>query len=620
MTLQISGNAVRQRKFFLLKSLVLAISLMLTLNTASAQKIDLPAQTPPLGWNSWDCYGPTVVEDEVKANADYMSTYLKQYGWEYIVVDIRWYIENDKAHGYNETNAVYVMDEYGRLLPSPVRFPSAANGKGFKPLADYIHSKGLKFGIHIMRGIPKEAVKRNSPVLGTEVHAGDIYNTDRLCKWLGDMYTVDYQKKGAQEYYNSLFELYASWGLDFIKVDDLSVPYHLEEIEMINKAIAHSGRKILLSTSPGETPIEFAAHVKTHATMWRIVNDFWDNWTQLKDHFEVCNRWAPHIGNGHFPDADMLPMGRIGIRAERGDNRMSKFTKEEQYTMMTLFAMFRSPLMFGGNLPDNDAFTLSMLTNNDVLDITKYSKNNKQLFRNNDLIAWTADDSKTGDKYLAVFNAQDNEPVDENKALFKSNIVSFSNKQQSVPVNVDITGAKKLYLYVSDGGNGNSWDHADWIEPTLTGPNGSVKLTGLAWKSATSGWQKAILNKSVGGNPLTVDGKVYADGIGVHAFSMVEYDIPSGYTQFTATAALDDESIQHPEDASVKFMVFTQDPSGTKTADEAKIQVAFDQLGLKGTYTITDLWSHENLGNFKDRFAPVIKRHGAGLYRLSVLK
>lgn len=365
------------------------------------------APTPPYGWNSWDSYGPTVVESEVKANADYMSRYLKKSGWEYIIVDIRWYVQNDKAHGYNEKDAIYVMDNYGRLLPSPVRFPTAANGKGFKPLADYIHSKGLKFGIHIMRGIPMEAVKKNTPILGSTAKASDIYSTEGLCLWLRDMYTIVGGRAGAQEYYNSIFNLYASWGLDFVKVDDLSVPYHKDEIEMIRKAIDLSGRKIVLSTSPGETPVEDAKHIMTHANMWRIVGDFWDNWKQLKEHFEVCNRWSPYIGNGHFPDADMLPLGKIGIRAERGDPRMSAFTRDEQITLMTLFSIFRSPLMFGGDLPGNDDFTLSLLTNKNVLDINKYSKNNRQLFRKDDLIAWTADDTKSNDKFLAVFNAQD---------------------------------------------------------------------------------------------------------------------------------------------------------------------------------------------------------------------
>jgi alpha-galactosidase len=295
------------------------------------------ASTPPMGWNSWDCYGPTVTEQEVKANADYMAAHLRNYGWEYVVVDIRWYVENPKAHGYNEKNPVIVMDNYGRLMPAVNRFPSSGGGKGFKPLADYIHSKGLKFGIHIMRGIPKLAVERNTPVFGTHYTAREIYNTKELCTWLHDMYTVDASKQGAQQYYNSLFDLFASWGIDFIKVDDLSRPYHSDEIEMIRRAIDRCGRPIVLSTSPGETPIKYADHVRKYANMWRIIDDFWDNWSQLNDHFSLFEKWIPYMSPGHWPDGDMLPLGRIGIRAERADSRMSKLTKDEQYTLMSLF-------------------------------------------------------------------------------------------------------------------------------------------------------------------------------------------------------------------------------------------------------------------------------------------
>lgn len=370
------------------------------------------AKTPPMGWNSWDCFGPTVVESEVKSNADYMSKNLKAFGWEYVVVDIRWYVGNDKAHGYNETDPDYVLDEYGRFQPAVNRFPSAAGSKGFKPLADYIHKKGLKFGIHIMRGIPVEAVKRNLPIMGSKATAKDIYSTDLQCKWLHDMYTVVAGRDGAQEYYNSLFKLYASWGVDFIKVDDLSRPYHTGEVEMIRKAIALTGRKIVLSTSPGETPIASAPHVQGHANMWRTVDDFWDNWPMLKDHFDVFERWNKYRAPGAWPDGDMLPLGKIGIRAERGNPRMTAFTKDEQYTLMTLWTIFRSPLMFGGDLPSNDAFTLSLLNNKEVLNILNNSTNNKQLFRDENGICWVADDPKTGDKYVALFN-----PGDGNEAV-----------------------------------------------------------------------------------------------------------------------------------------------------------------------------------------------------------
>ncbi|HRT90558.1 MAG TPA: glycoside hydrolase family 27 protein [Bacteroidales bacterium] len=373
------------------------------------------ALTPPMGWNSWDCFGPTVTEDEVKANADYMAKYLKQYNWEYIVVDIRWYVANDKAHGYNQTDPQYSIDKYGRFMPATNRFPSSANGAGFKPLADYIHSKGLKFGIHVMRGVPVIAVKNRMPVLGTNLTAADIFTEEGQCRWLRDMYTIVAGKPGAQEYYNSIMELYASWGVDFLKIDDLSSPYHADEIEMIRKAIDRTGRKIVLSTSPGPTPPERADHIRQNANMWRTVGDFWDNWPQLKEQFNVFERWYPYVSPGAWPDGDMLPLGHIGIRAERGNDRMSGFTKDEQKTLMTLFSIFRSPLMFGGHLPDNDPFTLSLLTNKAVIEVNQRSINNRLLFNRDDRVAWTAENPLTGEKYLALFYIADQKMLDRRR-------------------------------------------------------------------------------------------------------------------------------------------------------------------------------------------------------------
>lgn len=365
------------------------------------------AKTPPMGWNSWDCYGPTVTETEIRSNTDYMAEHLKQHGWEYIIVDIRWFVENDKAGGYNEKDPIYTIDEYGRFLPAVKKFPSAADGNGFKTLSDYVHSKGLKFGIHLMRGIPILAVKNNCPVMGSKIKAADIYSDQLQCGWLHDMYTIVAQKEGAQEYYNSIFNLYASWGVDYVKVDDLSKPYHQPEIELIRKAIDQCDRPMVFSTSPGATPLEKAEHVVNHANLWRICDDFWDNWDALKPQFKRCANWAPYIGEGHWPDADMLPLGRISIRGERGNDRMTGFTKTEQYTLMNLWAVFRSPLMFGGDLPSNDEFTLSLLTNDEVLAVNQNSANNKQMKEENGLVIWTADVPGTDDKYVAFFNIND---------------------------------------------------------------------------------------------------------------------------------------------------------------------------------------------------------------------
>ncbi|MFI0430581.1 glycoside hydrolase family 27 protein [Mariniflexile sp. HMF6888] len=372
------------------------------------------AQTPPMGWNSWDCYGPTVTEDEVKANTDYMAEKLMGYGWEYVVVDIRWFVENTKRHGYNQSDPIYVMDEYGRYMPAVNKFPSAKNGDGFKDLADYVHSKGLKFGIHIMRGIPKTAVENKLPIKGTNgITADQIYSTENQCKWLKDNYTIVANKPGAQEYYNSIFELYASWGVDFIKIDDLSAPiYHKDEIELIRKAIDNCGRNIVLSTSPGETPVNAAGHVSEHANMWRMVNDVWDSWWHIKHLMEVSQDWFDYIKPGTWPDCDMIPLGRLAIRGEVGKDRMANLTKEEQYTLMTFFTIFKSPLFFGGDLPSNDAFTLSLLTNKEVLKMHAESTNVRKLYFENEKLAITSKNEKEGVTYLALFNVSDASSLD----------------------------------------------------------------------------------------------------------------------------------------------------------------------------------------------------------------
>ena len=384
------------------------------------------AATPPMGWNSWDCFGCTVTEALVKTNADYMAAKLASHGWQYIVVDIQWYEPQTSGWEYTK-NPQSVVDEYGRLLPVVAKFPSSTNGAGFKPLADYIHARGLKFGLHLMRGIPREAVQRNTPILGSTHHAAEIANTNSLCRWNPDMYGVDMSKPGAQDYYNSVFKLLASWDLDFVKVDDLARPYHTNEIEAIRRAIDKSARKIVLSMSPGPTPLSEGSHVINQANMWRLTDDFWDNWKPLKHAFQTCNDWTPYRAAGHWPDPDMLPLGavRVGPKMER--NR-TKFSHDEQRTLMTLWCISRAPLMFGGHLPWSDEFTLSLITNDEVLAVDQASVGNRQLRRTNDLIAWTAEVPKSGDRYIALFNAQD---AGSNSVSLDLKVLGFSGKARA---------------------------------------------------------------------------------------------------------------------------------------------------------------------------------------------
>ncbi|MDO4739668.1 MAG: glycoside hydrolase family 27 protein, partial [Eubacteriales bacterium] len=280
------------------------------------------ALTPPMGWNSWDCYAAGVNEEQLLGNAEYMAAHMKEYGWEYVVCDIQW---SDPLAG--TTPAEYIplttlcLDEYGRQMPAPERFPSAADGAGFKPIADRIHAMGLKFGLHILRGVPRQAAHAHLPVEGLEgVTCDKIADPFSICPWNSDMYGILPTPEG-QAYYDSIFRLYASWDVDYVKVDDIcnlkarpDAPYAARhEIEMIAKAISRCGRPMVLSLSPGPALIEESWHLSEYANMWRMTDDFWDGWPQLRDMFRRCEIWQAHVRPGCWPDCDMLPLGRIGM-------------------------------------------------------------------------------------------------------------------------------------------------------------------------------------------------------------------------------------------------------------------------------------------------------------------
>lgn len=387
---------------------------------------------PPLGWNSWDCFGAAVTEQQIKENAQYMAEKLKQYGWEYIVCDIQWYEPKAKGNDYNSFTELY-MDEYGRLIPAPNRFESAglpgsyylgtqkfndgSDFKGFSDLAEYVHSLGLKFGIHIMRGIPRQAVTLNLPIKNSSYTAREIAHPFSVCSWNTDMYGLK-NCPGSQDYYDSIISMYADWGIDFIKCDDIAVtefskesnPYSADyEIEMIRSAIDKTGKNIVLSLSPGPARLCDSEHLKANANMWRMTGDFWDDWSKLLNMFDRCKAWQGIGGEGSYPDCDMLPLGRLCKNASYcgEQNRYSKFTKDEQYTLMSLWGIFGSPLFFGGNMPENDEFTLSLLTNSEYIKMQQNCKNSREISRTEECVIWSADGEDCS--YLAVFNISDEE-------------------------------------------------------------------------------------------------------------------------------------------------------------------------------------------------------------------
>lgn len=360
------------------------------------------ASRPPMGWNSWNSFATTITEAEALETARIMRAKLLPAGYDILTIDIQWYEPEAKSYRYND-HPMPAMDGFGRLLPAPNRFPSSAGGKGFAPIAGEVHGMGLRFGVHLMRGIPRAAVAANLPVLGTRLCAKDIADTSSICGWNPDMYGVDMTRPGAQSYYDSVFALFASWGVDFVKMDDMNRPYdaHAAEIEAAHKAIAASGRPMILSLSPGETPLARAEHVGCHAQMWRISDDFWDEWPLLEAQFVRLENWSRYSGPGGWPDADMLPLGRLAL-----GERDTRFTPDEQRTLMTLWSIARSPLIMGGDLRHLDAATLALLTNPEVIAVNQRSSGNRPHFIEDGFRVWTAQ-AADGGRHVALFNPAD---------------------------------------------------------------------------------------------------------------------------------------------------------------------------------------------------------------------
>lgn len=554
------------------------------------------ALTPPRGWNSWDCYYSSVTEQEVMQNARYMHQNLLDYGWEYVVVDIRWYCDHPSLGGgwYNQQGTQgYVLDEYGRYLPSPRRFPSTLKdgvNQGFKALADSIHALGLKFGIHIMRGVPTQVAKNPTKykLLGADNSTpeqqraawGKVCNgTTSPCTWLADNALVRNTEEG-QLYYNSIIKLYADWGVDFIKVDDISRPFYSDEIAMLRKAIDRCGRPIVLSLSPGKTQYQYADQCLSLANQWRMMDDLWDNWSHVKAVFNEAHAWETVTRPGNFADCDMLPLGRIAMTVgdpgycNRDAGRWTQLTRDEQITMMTLWGVCHSPLFFGGEMTQNDDFTLSLLTNKHLLDMNAYGVNARQVMNSGKgEIVWTSLNPRDGSRYLAMFQDDDTRWVYDNLALYKSETVAYTTDGHAV--NVDIAwpeGSKTLALVVDDGGDNFNYDHGDWINPTLVLRDGTeVPLTGQYMTSSytKSYFNRISENKNVSnGGKMKVMGVSYDRGFSTDANAMMLFTIPDSLdvVRFKALAAADDSGIgQAGATTSLCFMVFDQNPRPTRS-------------------------------------------------------
>lgn len=587
------------------------------------------AMTPPMGWNSWDCYYSSVTEKEVMQNAQYLvDNDLVKYGWEYVVVDIRWYCNHPSLGGgnYNQRgDQDYVLDEYGRYLPSPSRFPSCmVDGKneGFKALAKKIHDMGLKFGIHIMRGVPKSVVGSSYKLKGSESTAwSQVYNgTTSPCTWLKDNLLVRNNEAG-QAYYNSIMDLYAEWGVDFLKIDDLSRPFYTDEIHMIRKAIDQTGRPMVLSLSPGKTQYQYAEECLGNANMWRMMDDLWDNWSAVDAVFKEAHAWETVTRPGNYADCDMLPLGQIAMTigdagyTSAQSGRWTNLSQNEQLTMMTLWGMCHSPLFFGGEMTKNDAFTLSLLNNEEYHQMHKYGEDAHEAMNDEDngRVAWT---SHIGDtRYLALFQRDNTRWVVGNKALYKSEVVAYTTDGHAVDVDIEWPeGEKTLVLVVDDGGDNYNYDHGDWINPTLVLRNGTeVELTGTykTRQYTKSYFNRVYENKNVdNGGKMKVLGTTYDRGFSTDANAAIFFTIPNDLdvVRFKAMAAADDSGIgQTGATTSIRFMVFAQNPLTDEQDDAAARSGLISRTGTKSKTLEADITGAEQLkivvSNWGDGFA-----------------
>ncbi len=581
------------------------------------------AQTPPMGWNSWDCYYSSVTEKEVMQNAQYLVDHdLVKHGWEYVVVDIRWYCNHPSLGGgnYNQKGTQgYVLDEYGRYLPSPSRFPSAMNNgvnEGFKALADKLHAMGLKFGIHIMRGVPKSVVGSSKYKLKDSESTAwsKVYNgTTSPCTWLKDNLLVQNNEYG-QLYYNSIMDLYASWGVDFIKIDDLSRPFYTDEIHMIRKAIDQTGRPIVLSLSPGKTQYQYAQECLDNANMWRMMDDLWDNWSSVDAVFNEANEWSKYARPGNYADCDMLPLGQIAMTiADNGytnadAGRWTRLTQNEQLTMMSLWGICHSPLFFGGEMTKNDDFTNSLLTNEEYHQMHKYGQDAHQVENDEDNghVAWTSTDPDTGNKYLALFQRDNTRWIVGNKALYKSEVIAYTTDGHAADVDIEWPeGSKTLVLVVDDGGDNYNYDHGDWINPTLVLRDGTeVNLTG-EYKTRDyfdSYFKKVTENKNVSnGGKMKVLGESYDRGFSTDANAALFFTIPDAMdvVRFKAKAAADDSGInQNNSTTSIRFMVFDQNPLTDEQTNYVSHTGLISRTGTKSMMQEFDITDAEQLKIF----------------------
>ncbi len=481
----------------LMAAVVCAIIMIFTSGIfVPAHAVKAVDSTPPMGWNSYDCYSYGVTEAEVMANAHYMADSLKQFGWQYCVVDYIWWVPDEGA-GYppnqNSNWNFGNMDQYGRFLPDTTRFPSAKGGAGFKPLADSIHNLGLKFGIHLMRGVPKAAYHKNCPVFNSTYTCVQACDTTDPSTFTDYMYGANMKDSAGQAYLNSILSLYNGWGVDLIKVDDLltnSTNFHLPECIGYANAIASVSRPVLFSTSPGPTPVSEDTNLIKYANQWRLVSDMWDSWSAITNAFPTAETWRKILingqqisGPGHWLDVDMLPFGHLElygppVLTSTPHYSLTTLTRGQHKLVFFLWCINNGPLIWGGNLPDNSTnpFYDSMTMNSAALFIDQHGTNGKVLkgySPDSTPIWYSTHPTDTTTKFVGMFN--------------------LSGKTATMSVNLSSIGINDT-VSVTDVWTGNSLGKfSTTFSQSLTSENAGLYILG---NGATTGTLPAPSRKN----------------------------------------------------------------------------------------------------------------------------
>jgi alpha-galactosidase len=328
--------------------------------SAIAESNGLAVTAPLMGWSTWSFVrsGPNAAK--VDAQADAMkSSGLSSHGYSYINLDDFWMACNSNGPE---------VDSNGRWIANPATFPG-----GIQAVASHVHSDGLKFGIYVTPGIPQNAVLANSPIAGTSVTADQIAEpsvteTNYDCQHMDG---INYAAPGAQAYINSWADEFASWGVDYLKIDGVGAS-DIPDVQAWSTALRQTGRSIHLELS-NTLPISDATTWSSLANGWRTTGDIecyscesggssypLTDWNNVFSRFAAAASWQPYGGPGGWNDYDSL---------EVGNGANDGITVPERQTMMSLFSLASAPLILGTDLTHLDPADLAMLENNAVIGV-----------------------------------------------------------------------------------------------------------------------------------------------------------------------------------------------------------------------------------------------------------